>query len=188
MTGKKRGTVRIVAGRWRGTRLSVADLPGLRPSGDRTRETLFNWLQPHLRGSRCADLFAGSGALGLEAASRGAASVVLLETAAEAVRILAANLERLDAATVRLLQSDAISWLENCRPGSLDILFIDPPFGSGLAERALAVIEARDIVKQGGFVYLESGRGDAPVTPGAAWESVREKTLGQVRMQLLKKI
>ena len=188
MSGNRRGTVRIVAGRWRGTRLPVPDLPGLRPSGDRTRETLFNWLQPQVRGSRCADLFAGSGALGLEAASRGAASVVLVEKAAEAARTIAANLERLDAGTVRLEQSDAIAWLENCPQESLDIVFIDPPFGSGLAGRALDAIEARAVMKKGGLVYLESDRDSAPVVPRAGWETIREKTLGQVRMQLFRKI
>ena len=84
MKNRRKGSVRIIGGKWRGTRLSVSDLPGLRPSGDRSRETLFNWLQMHLRGTRCIDLFAGSGALGLEAASRGAAEVILIEKSRQA--------------------------------------------------------------------------------------------------------
>jgi 16S rRNA (guanine966-N2)-methyltransferase len=187
MGRKKAGTVRIIAGRWRGTRLPVPELDGLRPSGDRARETLFNWLQPHLRGSRCADLFAGSGVLGLEAASRGAGRVVLVERAAEAARSIEETLARIGAESAELVRSDAIAWLRSCAPESLDIVFIDPPFGSGLQERALEAIDRGSVVRAGGFVYLESGRDSVPVPPGPGWAVFREKTLGEVRIQLLKK-
>ncbi len=116
MTKKQPGTVRIIGGKWRGTRLRVRDLPGLRPSGDRGRETLFNWLQMHLRGARCADLFAGSGVLGLEAASRGAARVTLLEKSRPAAAEIRESLARLKAEQVELIEGDAIAWLAQCEP------------------------------------------------------------------------
>ena len=103
MKKKRTGTVRIIGGQWRGTRLSVPDLPGLRPSGDRSRETLFNWLQTHIHGARCVDLFAGSGVLGLEAASRGAADVVLVENSRQAAQDLRASLKRLNAERVEVI-------------------------------------------------------------------------------------
>lgn len=187
MKNKKPGTVRIIGGEWRGTRLQVPDLPGLRPSGDRSRETLFNWLQMHIRGSRCADLFAGSGALGLEAASRGAAEVVLVEQAVPAARIIATTLERLKADRIDLIQADAIDWLGSCEAGSLDIVFIDPPFDSGLEVRALDLLAERNCVSRNGFVYIETARETPAFVAGPGWEIVKEKTLGEVRMMLLKK-
>ena len=187
MKGKKPGSVRIIGGKWRGTRLPVPDLPGLRPSGDRGRETLFNWLQMNIRGSRCADLFAGSGALGLEAASRGAAEVILIENANPAARLIAQSLKRLDAECVELVQSDAMAWLESCAPESLDIVFIDPPFDCGLEVRSLALLKAGNCVSANGFVYIETARESPAFTPGSGWEIVQEKTLGEVRMMLLKK-
>jgi 16S rRNA (guanine966-N2)-methyltransferase len=190
---KKPGTVRIIGGRWRGRRLPVADLPGLRPSGDRSRETLFNWLQAHIRGARCVDLFAGTGALGLEAASRGAAQVVLIEQAARAVRALEDSVEALtggaaassaDGGAISVVRGDALRWLATCAPAAIDIAFVDPPFGSGLAECALERLAGGGCLARGALVYLETPREDvAPVSPG--WRVVREKRLGEVRMQLL---
>jgi 16S rRNA (guanine966-N2)-methyltransferase len=191
---KKTGTVRIIGGRWRGRRLPVADLPGLRPSGDRSRETLFNWLQADIRGARCVDLFAGTGALGLEAASRGASRVVLIEQARRAARaiedsarILAGHDEQPappggDGITV--VRGDALRWLETCEPASIDIAFVDPPFDSGLAARALDRLAARGCLARGGRVYLETARQEAMALP-PGWCVVREKLLGEVRMQLL---
>jgi len=187
MSKKKPGTVRIIGGKWRGTRLRVRDLPGLRPSGDRGRETLFNWLQMHLRGAQCADLFAGSGVLGLEAASRGAARVTLLEKSRPAAAEIRESLARLKADQVELIEGDAIAWLAQCEPGSLDIVFMDPPFGEGLETRALELLTARNSVRKGGFVYLETAL-DAPApAPGPDWEIAREQVMGDVRMRLLKK-
>ncbi len=125
---KRQGSVRIIGGKWRGRRLPVRDLPGLRPSGDRSRETLFNWLQASVEGAVCVDLFAGSGALGLEAASRGAAEVVLVEKLRAAVSDLRAVLLALKADQVTVIESDALQWLGSCPPQSVDIAFIDPPF------------------------------------------------------------
>ena len=194
MRSKKTGTVRIIGGRWRGRRLPVADLPGLRPSGDRSRETLFNWLQADIRGARCVDLFAGTGALGLEAASRGASRVVLIEQAPRAARAIEQSARTLaggdeQAATpagdgITVVRGDALRWLETCEPASIDIAFVDPPFDSGLAARALDRLAARGCLARGGRVYLETARQEAMALP-PGWCVVREKLLGEVRMQLL---
>lgn len=191
MNRKKPGTVRIIGGRWRGRRLPVPDLPGLRPSGDRSRETLFNWLAPYVRGARCADLFAGSGVLGFEAASRGAASVVLIEKAATAARSLTSNLEMLQTddkdRNVRILNMDALAWLETCESQSLDLVFVDPPFGSGLEQRSLELLADNGCLAEGALVYLETARNSGGFMAGPGWETVKEKSVGDVQMRLLKK-
>lgn len=191
MNRKKPGTVRIIGGRWRGRRLPVPDVPGLRPSGDRGRETLFNWLTPYVRGARCVDLFAGSGVLGFEAASRGAASVVLIEKAAAAAGTLKNNLEMLQTGdkdlNVRILNMDALAWLETCEPQSLDLVFVDPPFGSGLEKRSLELVFDNDCLAEGALVYLETARNSGDFSPGPGWETVKEKSVGDVQMRLLKK-
>jgi len=188
MKKKSTGTVRIIGGQWRGTRLPVPDLPGLRPSGDRSRETLFNWLQMHIRGARCVDLYAGSGVLGLEAASRGAAEVILVEKSRQATLHLRASLKRLNAERIEVIEADAITWLAHCDPQTMDIVFIDPPFGTGLEARSLELLTAGNCVSPSGFVYIETAREAPEITPTAGWESAKEKTLGEVRMQLLKKV
>jgi 16S rRNA (guanine966-N2)-methyltransferase len=181
------GSVRIIAGQWRGSRLPVADLPGLRPSGDRCRETLFNWLQLFIRNADCVDLFAGSGALGMEAASRGARRVVLVEKALLAAKYLRENAERLDAGQVEVVAGDALEWLGGMEPSSIDIAFIDPPFGFGLEIQALELLHRRDGMRPGGHVYVETAKSASVPLPGPEWQMVREKVLGEVRMVLMKK-
>lgn len=178
------GHVRIIAGAWRGRRLPVADAPGLRPSGDRVRETLFNWLQAMLPGARCADPFAGTGALGFEAASRGAAWVTLVERARPVAAALRDSLAMLDAQHVTVLEGDGVAWLSAQAPGSLDLVFIDPPFDSDLAAQALDAVVNSNCLAPGGLVYLESPHAEAPSPPGG-FLLVREKRIGEVRMQLL---
>jgi 16S rRNA (guanine(966)-N(2))-methyltransferase RsmD len=146
--------VRIIGGSWKRTKLPVADRPGLRPTPDRVRETLFNWLGQTLAGWRCVDAFAGSGALGFEAASRGAAEVVLLERDPALVASLTATKQRLDATAIRVERADALQWLARAPMGSADLVFLDPPFDSPLLEPAL--LAAARIVAAGGFVYTES--------------------------------
>ena len=193
-TGNRRkpGFVRIIGGEWRGRRLPICDLPGLRPTGDRAKETLFNWLQPYLHGAVCVDLFAGTGALGLEACSRGAAEVTLVESTPLAVQALRTALVALQVSGQRaglyLEETDALAWLQARAPQSLDIVFIDPPFGSRLEVQALTLLDSGDLVRPGGLVYVETAR-DAPLLhPGPGWDIARDKTLGEVRMVLLKKI
>jgi len=188
MKKKRTGTVRIIGGQWRATRLPVPDLPGLRPSGDRSRETLFNWLQTHIHGARCVDLFAGSGVLGLEAASRGAAEVILVEKSRQAVQDIRTSLKRLNATHVEVIETDAITWLPHCDPQTMDVVFIDPPFGTGLEVRSLELLTAGDCVSPGGMVYVETAREASAIEPPPGCEIVKGKTLGEVRMQLLKKV
>ncbi|MBP6223912.1 MAG: 16S rRNA (guanine(966)-N(2))-methyltransferase RsmD [Rhizobacter sp.] len=158
--------VRIIGGVWKRSKLPVSLLPGLRPTPDRVRETLFNWLGADLSGWRCLDAFGGSGALGFEAASRGAASVVMLEREQRQVRSLCESKLRLKADMLRIEATDALSWMRRCVPDSFELVFIDPPFGSDLLGPALAAA-ARLVVPQG-YIYLEaahaySGEEVAPI-------------------------
>lgn len=148
------GEVRIIGGQWRRTKLPVALKPGLRPTPDRVRETLFNWLGQSLVGWRCADVFAGTGALGLEAASRGAAKVQLCEQDSALAAQLQAHLKRLQASHASVLKGDGLSWLKQQSAGSLDVVFLDPPFESHLFEPALTA--AAQAVAADGWVYLEA--------------------------------
>ena len=148
------GEVRIIGGQWRRTKLPVALKPGLRPTPDRVRETLFNWLGQSLVGWRCADVFAGTGALGLEAASRGAAKVQLCEQDSALAAQLQSHLTRLQASHASVLKGDGLSWLKQQTAGSLDLVFLDPPFESHLFEPAL--MAAAQAVAADGWVYLEA--------------------------------
>jgi 16S rRNA (guanine(966)-N(2))-methyltransferase RsmD len=178
--------VRVIGGAWKRSKLPVADRPGLRPTPDRVRETLFNWLGPSLDGWRCVDAFAGSGALGFEAASRGAADVVLLERDPALVASLQAVRERLHADAVRVERADALQWLARAAAASVDLVFLDPPFDAPLLAPALAA--AARIVRDGGFVYVEAaasiGAGTAAAT---GLEPHRAGRAGAVHFQLLRK-
>ena len=178
------GQVRIIGGRWRGSRLQVPDLPGLRPSGDRSRETLFNWLQPWLPGASCLDLFAGSGALGFEAASRGASRVVLMDSQAMAVRALEASRERLKATDINVIHTDAMSWIGHCKD-SFDIVFVDPPFADELHQRSIELLLAHDLLNPGGWLYLEAPLG-AGLPEASGLEIYREKQMGEAQMVLFR--
>lgn len=179
------GKVRLIAGRWRGTRLSVPDLPGLRPTSDRVRETLFNWLMPVLPGARVLDLFAGSGALGLEALSRGAASAVLVErdtTLAAALRATVARLPGGDAASI--VQADALAWLATQPEGAYDLAFVDPPFAGGLWEEVLPRVAA--CLKPDGWLYVEASH-EAAIAPPPEWRLHREGRTREVRFALYRR-
>lgn len=178
------GVVRIIGGEWRGTRLPVADRDGLRPTADRVRETLFNWLQPMLPGARVLDLFAGTGALGLEAVSRGASGAVLVERdpqLAEGLRLLAAKLSGGDR--VQVVCADALIWLRTA-PGEFDLVFVDPPFAGDLWRPALAALEGR--VADDAWLYLESPQATAP-DPGPSWRAHREGSTRDVRYALFRR-
>jgi 16S rRNA (guanine966-N2)-methyltransferase len=181
----KRNSVRIVGGAWRGRRVHFPDLPGLRPTPDRVRETLFNWLQHSLAGARCLDLFAGSGALGLEALSRGAREVVFVDQAPLAVRSLDSELKRLSGggANARVLQSSAARFLAT--PGeAFDLVFLDPPFGLGALKEYVALVAAGSWVKAGGWVYLEGERAAGIPAVPRGWELVKSKSAGEVGYHL----
>jgi 16S rRNA (guanine(966)-N(2))-methyltransferase RsmD len=146
--------VRLIGGLWKRSKLPVADKPGLRPTPDRVRETLFNWLGQDLSGWRVLDAYAGSGALGFEAASRGAAQVLLLERDAQLVASLRASQQRLKAAQLEVRQADAIGWMRSAAPGSFELVFLDPPFEAQLFDASLAA--ARPLLASDGFIYLEA--------------------------------
>ena len=150
------GEVRIIGGIYKRTKLPVADKPGLRPTPDRVRETLFNWLGQDLTGWRCIDIFAGTGALGFEAASRGAAEVLLCEQDPQLALKLKALQERLQAGCVRVERGDGVGLLRRQSPGSMQLVFIDPPFESTIFESALKA--AADAIAPQGLVYLEAPR------------------------------
>jgi len=183
----KNNSVRIIAGDWRGRRLTVADVPGLRPSGDRCRETLFNWLQPWIVAADCADLFAGTGALGFEAASRGAASVLMVEKHPQAYEVLRKSAMELQADQVRLHAGGAMSFIENLVIDSLDLVFVDPPFDSNLGEVVLERLARQACVRRGGFVYVESPA-SAQIAPPVGWSKWRDQEMGEVRMQLFRRL
>lgn len=179
------GKVRLIGGRWRGTRLPVPDLPGLRPTSDRVRETLFNWLMPHLPGARVLDLFAGSGALGLEALSRGAASAVLVErdpALVAALRAVTARLPGGDAAQV--VQGDALAWLAGKNEG-FDLAFLDPPFAAGLWEPVLPLLLPQ--MAPDGWLYLETPA-DAAIAPPPPWVLHREGHTRDVRYAVYRRL
>lgn len=166
------GRVRIVGGRWRGTRLDVPDVPGLRPTSDRVRETLFNWLQPALPGARVLDLFAGTGALGLEAVSRGAAHALLVERDAGLAAALTATVSRLSAGdAVQVRRGEAVATASALPAGSVDIAFVDPPFALDLWTPALAALEPAFAADA--WLYLESPSA-RPAQLGARWRLHRE--------------
>jgi 16S rRNA (guanine(966)-N(2))-methyltransferase RsmD len=188
MTGAlRRSEVRLIGGRWKRSKLPVADAPGLRPTPDRVRETLFNWLGQDLTGWRCLDAFAGSGALGFEAASRGAASVVLLERDRAVAARLEATRLRLDASQVRVEGVDALAWMDRCAGATFDLVFVDPPFDSDLLEPAAAL--ARRLVSAGGFLYVESGQAlDAPPWAQQGYTLHRQGRAGAVHFHLLRRV
>jgi 16S rRNA (guanine966-N2)-methyltransferase len=179
-----RNQLRIIGGRHRGRRLPFPDQPGLRPTADRVRETLFNWVAPLIAGARCLDVFAGSGALGFEAASRGAAEVVMIERAPAAARQLRANVQMLGAQEIQIHQADALEWL--ARPGRthFDLVFLDPPFAEDLLAPAVERLERNHWLAPEARLYLEAPVqiGFPPLPDG--WELIRDKTAGQVRYGL----
>ena len=177
---RARNKVRIIGGAWRSRTVSVAPVPDLRPTPDRVRETLFNWLGQDLTGKSCLDLFAGSGALGFEAASRGARRVVMVERNADAFRALQANAAALDARAVELRQADALEFLRS-DGGSYDVVFLDPPFRADYVPRVLPALIPR--LGAGAMIHVEAPQ--APeLLPG--WEVWRSGRAGAVTHQLLK--
>lgn len=177
----KRNRVRIIGGAWRSRLISFPSNKGIRPTPDRVRETLFNWLGPDLSGKTCLDLFAGSGALGFEAASRGARRVVMVERDAPILRGLQATREKLAAAAVEVRRADALEFLR-ADTGVYDIVFLDPPFRADYWPR-LAPLLTRHLAP-GAFIYYEGAA--RPVLP-PDWEVWKQGRAGRVRYQLLKR-
>jgi 16S rRNA (guanine966-N2)-methyltransferase len=186
-SNKPSNQLRIIGGQWRGRKLSFPTAEGLRPTADRVRETLFNWLSPSISGANCLDLFAGSGALGMEALSRGASSCCFIDTAPAACEHIAANLTLMQCDTATTHTAQAAQWLKQLNPTpseTFDIIFLDPPFGKNLAEECLVLIDQKQLARNDGLVYLETNRDEAlPATP-PHWQLHREKIAGQVNYRL----
>jgi len=151
----KQNSVRIIGGDWRGRKLPVPDLEGLRPTQSRIRETLFNWLHSDLSGLRVADLFAGTGALGFEALSRGASQVHLIEKNRMVSKGLTKNLSLLGAERGKVHNMDALNWIKTQPPQSIDLVFLDPPFGHDLVNAVLELEEFSNILAPGALIYIE---------------------------------
>lgn len=176
---KPAGSLRIIAGKWRGRKLAVLDLAGLRPTSDRIRETVFNWLQPHLGAAVCLDLYAGTGALGLEAASRGASKVSLVELDAKAAQQLRAHCQLLSAELCHVHNQSAIEFL-NQNQQQYDIVFIDPPYQHDCwTEIARQLVQSQSLVDKA-LIYLEyPARMTKPNLP-VQWQLIKEKKAGAV--------
>jgi 16S rRNA (guanine966-N2)-methyltransferase len=179
MSASTPGEVRIIGGRWKRTPLPVADRPGLRPTPGRVRETLFNWLGQDLAGWRVLDAYAGSGALGLEAASRGASAVTLLEQDPKLVQTLRQTVQKLQAGMVEVHRADALAWMARSHH-EFDLILLDPPFADGVFDAALRAASHR--LARGGLIYLECGQPPAELPAGLhAW---RQGRAGQVHYLL----
>lgn len=187
MTSKAstKNQLRIIGGQWRGRKLAIADIDGLRPTGDRIRETLFNWLMPVIKESVCLDLFAGSGALGLEALSRGAKSVLLLEKHPRAADTLRQHCQTLGTDQAQLITTDSLLWLKEkpARGDKIDIAFIDPPFAANLWDSAIAALEQSGLLAEDAWIYIEAPK-TTPITCPANWQLHREKHAGQITYRL----
>ncbi|GAB2533344.1 16S rRNA (guanine(966)-N(2))-methyltransferase RsmD [Rhodanobacter koreensis] len=179
------GRIRIIGGSLRNSRLDVPDLPGLRPTAERVRETLFNWLAPVVEGACCLDLCAGTGALGIEALSRGAASVQFVEPDARAAQALRGNLERLKAGAGQVTVAEAGTFLQGT-PQPYDLVFLDPPFALGLWAALAQQLEARGWLTAQAWIYVESPRNGAPALP-PSWQLHREGHAGEVRFALYRR-
>jgi len=172
-------TVRIIGGLWRSRILEFPDAEDLRPTPDRVRETLFNWLGRDLTGMACLDLFAGSGALGFEALSRGAASVVMIEKNPAALRALRDNARKLDATGLTVVRGDALEFVRGTR-SRFDVVFVDPPYRLGMQVAALGLL--RGLLAEGGRVYME---GDSAFEAPRGWAIFRRARAGNVHFHLL---
>ena len=180
---RQSNTLRIIGGTHRGRKLRFADVPGVRPTPDRVRETVFNWLMPLVPGARCLDLFAGSGALGLEALSRGAREVVFVDQSPKVVLNLEQNLELLGG-DARVVQANSLDWLLKSPPETFDIVFLDPPFRQQLLEPCCERLEANGWLSATAALYIEQESEAAVPRLPATWHIEKSKTAGQVTYSL----
>lgn len=174
------GQLRIIGGEWRSRRFAFPEAPGLRPTPDRVRETLFNWLAPYIEGARVLDPFAGSGALYLEALSRGAGQALALDLNGEAVASLRRHLDSLRCGHGQLLQGDALRYLEHQSPSAFDLVFLDPPFHQNLLAPACRLLEERGWLARDAWIYTESEAPPSGLGLPGSWRLHREKQAGQV--------
>ena len=183
-----RGVCRIIAGKWRGRKIKFDDAEGLRPTTDRIRETVFNWLQPYLSQSRCLDCFAGSGVLGFEALSRGAQELVFIEQNVNTIKCLKDNVRTLAIDNVTINHQDALSWLQSAATNTalkqkFDLVFLDPPFHSDLLEKSSVLLDRSGCLADDAIIYVEHAV-DADVALPDNWICLKEKSSGRVSYKL----
>ncbi|MBS0358303.1 MAG: 16S rRNA (guanine(966)-N(2))-methyltransferase RsmD [Proteobacteria bacterium] len=180
------GILRIIGGKWRSRRIRFSET-GVRPTPDRVRETLFNWLAPIIPGAHCLDLFAGSGVLSFEALSRGAASIVTIDQSAEAIRFIEQNKQLLQAENMQLIKMQIPGNL-SIEKKSFDIIFMDPPFHQGLIELCCAWLREKELLAPNAYIYIETEADLNPLPIPSDWEIFREKKAGQVKYYLCRPI
>lgn len=178
------GRLRIVAGKWRSRLLPIADQQGLRPTSARVRETLFNWLSTDIRGSHCLDPFAGTGALGFEALSRGAATVTMIEKSPKVADILRSSVELLEADNARIECADAMSLLNRGADKRYDIVFLDPPFADDLVEECCHLLQSNGWLADRAAIYIEQDKSKPLTELPAGWQVIKNKKAGKVRFLL----
>jgi len=185
--GAKQATpqLRVIGGQWRGRKLQFPERPGLRPTGDRIRETLFNWLGPHLHNAKCLDLFAGSGALGIEALSRGAAHCDFVDADREAITSVDHHLNTLNATECSTVSCDIAAHYLRQTHDTWDIVFVDPPFDARLGESTLTLLANTERLAEASRVYFETSRSQPEPVPEGLYDVLREKTTGDVCYRLL---
>jgi 16S rRNA (guanine966-N2)-methyltransferase len=178
------GAIRLISGQWRGRKLPVHDVEGLRPTTDRVKETLFNWLAAEVRDTRCLDVFAGSGSLGFEALSRYASYVMMIEQEPKAARQLQINLQTLQCTQAQVVCRDALQVLQTECTAPFELVFLDPPFRKELLSQAIPLLEQQGWLADRALIYLEREiEGTAPIIP-ANWQLLKDKQAGQVCYQL----
>ena len=182
---KVAGTLRIIGGRWRGRKLTVIDSEGLRPTPSRVRETLFNWLQFSLSGANCLDLFAGTGALGLEAASRGVEKITMVEFNARTAEQLSKNCQQLGADNYQLINKDAVTFLSGDQD-QYDIVFIDPPYKLGMWSEIAEHLVSQDSLSLNALIYVEYPLTTIKPLLPSKWQLIKEKKAGGVNYCLFK--
>lgn len=176
--------LRIIGGQWRGRKLRFADGRGLRPTPDRVRETLFNWLMPIMNGARCLDLFTGSGALGLEALSRGASEVVMIDNNPRVIAQLRENISLLGTSSAQLVQADGLKWLQQQISEPFDIVFLDPPYADKVMVDCIKSLEESAWLKKEAWIYMEFPSHEALPELPANWQWYRNRQAGQVGYHL----
>lgn len=180
--------IRIIAGQWRGRKINFVDHEGLRPSPDRVRETLFNWLQTKIVNAHCLDLFSGSGALAFEAASRGAKSVTCIELHRESCACIQKNIDAIQAKQINLRQGDALKYLQTrTAQQTYDLVFLDPPFADDLMEKTCALLESQSWLASTAYIYLESNQALDTFKLPDNWLLSKQKKAGQVYYGLIER-
>jgi 16S rRNA (guanine966-N2)-methyltransferase len=180
-TTNQKNRFRIIAGQWRGRMLNFADVDDIRPTADRVKETLFNWLQNEIIGANCLDVFAGSGALGFEAISRGAAAVTSLERSSQACQVIQENITLLQTNNMLLQTANSLKWLEASKPAkTFDIVFLDPPFAAEHLSTCCQLLEDNGWLSQKAFIYLEANSSLENISLPEGWHLEKQKKAGQV--------